>query len=105
MAIVEKHDWKKVVADSEGRQIFLPDGFTKAQEELEGARKEFNDLAVKMAEREIKMNIANQNLFLEVRKYLAKNGHPDIWVKQIGFDSNALKEGVFILNVLENSSQ
>lgn len=98
-----KIDWTKRVAESGGTSIFLPAGFTKAQEELEAMRKEYNEDAIKMAEREIKMNIANQNLFLEIRKYLAKNGNTDIWVKQIGFDAMALKENKFVINISEQN--
>lgn len=98
----QKIDWKKVVTDNSATMLFLPDGFKKAQDELDASRKKFNEEAVKMAEKEIRMNVANNDFFLELRIYLAKNGYPDIWVKQIGFNSEAIKEGVYIVNILEN---
>lgn len=100
--VTPKHDWKSVVADSNGTMIYLPDGFSKAQQELDEKRKGYNTDAIKMAEREITMNIATQNMFFEIRKHLAKNGYPDIWVKELGFEANALKEGHYILTIRDS---
>jgi hypothetical protein len=105
MAEKAKHDWAKIVAESNNGSVFLPDGFKKAQDDLEKTRSAYNADATAMAKREILMNIATQNLFVEIRKYLEKNGHPDIWVKDIGFDANALKEGAYVLNIRENGAQ
>lgn len=96
-----KHDWTKIVSESNGNRIFLPTSFKGAQEDLEKIRKAYNADAVKMAEREIRMTMATQNMFFELREHLAKNGQPDIWVKDIGFEQNALDEGVFIVNISE----
>lgn len=98
-----KHDWKKIVSESNGTRAFLPDGFKKQMDELEVKRKEFNADMVKAAKREIAMQVANNNLYLAIREHFEKQGYPDIWVKDIGFDANALEEGTYILNI--NSKQ
>lgn len=97
----QKRDWNKIVADSANALIFLPSGFTKAAEEWLELRSKYNALVKEMAQKEITLNMALQNLFFEVRKYLAKNGRDDIWVKDVGFESNALDDGKFVINIIE----
>lgn len=99
--MANKMDWKKYVEESNGSAILLPSDFTTQQDKMEKLRQVFNAEAVKMAEKEIRMSVENNNLFLKIREHLAKNGHPEIWVKEIGFNAAALAEGVFIINVRE----
>lgn len=100
--MADKIDWKKKVAESNGEMIFLPDSFTGAAEDIEKSRKEFNEMILKVAEKEIALNMATQTMFYDLRKHLAKNGVSDVWTKQLGFNAQALKEGKFVVNVLEN---
>lgn len=97
----QKTDWKKVVAESNGERMFVPEYLKKDAESIEVMRKDYNDRVLEMSEKEISMKVATQNLFFELRKHLAKNGYPDIWVKDIGFDNDALKDGVIVLNIFE----
>jgi len=97
----QKRDWKKIVNESKGTRFFLPDSFKERAEDFNKKRIELNkDLAI-AAEKEITMNMISQNALYEVRKYLAKNGFDEIWMKEIGWDAEALKEGVFVINIME----
>lgn len=95
----EKRDWKKIVSESNGERAFLPDGFKSAAKEIEETRVEYNKDVIKMARKEIAMNMATQNLFYDLRKHLEKSGFMDIWVKDIGFEVEALSDGEFVVNI------
>jgi hypothetical protein len=95
-------DWTKYVIESGGAAIFLPEPFHKENEKLEKDRLAFNDQALIMAKKEIQMNVSRNDLFLKIREYLEVNGHPDIWVKEIGFNADALAQGMYILTIREN---
>ncbi len=94
-----KIDWNKIVSESNGEMFFLPKEFMGAGEDWFKARQDYNDLVATMAEKELSLNMAFQNLIFEVRKYLKKNGHPDIFTKDMGFEEAALQEGKLIVNL------
>lgn len=96
---MEKRDWNKIVSESKGDMVFLPKEFMGAGEDWFRTRKEYNDLVAVMAEKELSLNMAFQNLIFEVRKYLKKNGRPDIFIKDVGFEEAALEEGKMIINL------
>lgn len=98
---MSKIDWEKVVSDSHGTSVFLPEKFRAAAEEVEKLRKEFNTEVEKMAKKEITMNVATQKMFYELRLFLEENGRPDIWRKDLGFNVTALDDGKFIVNLTE----
>lgn len=97
----EKIDWKKIVAESGGTRIFLPSGFEKNAKEIEEKRAEYDKEVIVMAKKQLTINIAVEDLFFELRKHLEKNGYPDIWIKDVGYDSSALKEGQLVVNITD----
>jgi hypothetical protein len=96
----EKRDWKKIVADSNGKRIFMPDQFMERAKELKTKLKELNDAIEIMAEKELVYQNSTQTLFFDLREYLAKEKNP-VWLKELGFDTEALKENIYIVNILE----
>lgn len=100
METTEKRDWNKIVSESNGNRIFLPDSFKDSALEVEKMRKEFNEFLTQLSEKEISLNMKTQNMFYAIRQYLAKNGI-EIWTKDVGFETEALKDGVFILNIAD----
>ncbi len=101
MSKLEKRDWAKIVAESNGGLILLPEGFKKAADEWFKLRADYNEQVQVMAKKELTLNMALQNLFFELRKFLEKNGRPDIYLKDIGFESAALEEGQFVVNLMD----
>lgn len=94
---LKAHDWNKIVSESEGRLLFLPDKFRKDAEEWMKVRAQYNEQVLIMAKKELTLNMLLNDLFFEIRKYLEGEGHPDVWLKDVGFESNALDEGKFIV--------
>ena len=93
-------DWDKIVSEREGT-FHLPKQFEKEAEEIEKKREEFNSHVAEMAEREITLNMATQNLFFSLRKHFAAEGI-DVWTKEIGLDPEALKAGKRVINMTES---
>ena len=96
-----KIDWNKIVSESNGKNIFLPDIFKKQTKEWLELREEYNKYVSVMAKKEITLNMALNNLLFDLRKYLEKNGREDIYLKDLGFDTNALLEEKFIVNIID----
>lgn len=96
-----KIDWNKIVAGSNGTRAFIPEEFRKEVDRIEGQRNSFNELANQLAEREITISVESNDVYLALRKYFAENGYKDIWLKDIGLDGDALKEGVYVLNIID----
>lgn len=94
-------DWKKIVSESNGRSHFLPESIKADAEKWQETRVDFDKKVATLAQQEIEISVMLQNMMLAIRKYLAENGHADVWTKDIGFDENALKEGVFIINITD----
>lgn len=97
----QNRNWKKIVSESNGRQMFVPDEFVERTKKIEEDRTAYNKEVVRIAAKEIALNMETQNLFFDLRKYLEESGNEDIWVKDIGFESEALKDGVFVINITE----
>lgn len=98
----EKMDWKQRVADSKGQQIFVPDTCLPSTKEWFEKRGELNTFIDKAARTEIETNMSLNAAIYEIRKYLSENGRTDIWTSDIAFDTDALKEGKFIVTITQN---
>ncbi len=94
-------DWNKIVADSNGTMIFLPSQFQKRAEDWEKKRTEYNKKVAEMAELQMTVNNLVSTLLFDVRKYLRDNGREDVFLKDMGFEDNALIDKKFILNFYE----
>ncbi len=99
--MAQDRNWNKIVLESGGSLLFLPKGFEQAAKDWLEMRTKYNELVKQMAEKELTLNMAVSNLFFELRKYLAKNGHEDIWLKDIGFENAALNEGKFVVSIMD----
>ena len=97
-----KKTWEEIVKDSKGQLQFLPDVFTNQAEVLKELRDDLNLEIKRIAKKEINLNVKTQNLFFEIRENLEKNGLDDVWVKDINFESSALKEGKNVLVIMDN---
>lgn len=99
MTEVPQRDWKKIVEDSNGSLIFAPEKFIPKIKEWEEKRIQLNKLANEAAKHELATRMVLENTVSEIRAYLAENGYPDIWLADVGFEAQAIKEGQFIINV------
>lgn len=96
-------EWQKYVDNSKGTAVFVPTELESAGQDVEKKRKAFNkELTEVVAKKEIELNIETQNLFFKIRQALAEKGQPEIWGKEIGWNEDALKDGVLIVHILNN---
>lgn len=100
---LEKRNWPQLCANSQSQMVMLPDKFVKDFEEVEKKRKAFNEFLNEIAEKEIRLNFETQKVFFALREYLAKNGHGQIWSKDVGLNIDALKDGSFVVNISEQN--
>lgn len=98
---MEKTNWNEIVEKSKGKSLFLPDSFTAKAKEWNDKREELNNLIGKAAKIEVQTQAALQVIILEVRTYLEENGHPGVWSKDVGFNSDALDEGKYIVEITD----
>lgn len=97
-------DWKQIVKESNGRLVFCPDNL------LEGAKKWSNKRSLlgqevnKISKLEIETKIALDEVVYKIRKYFEEAGQDDAWTGEVGFETNALKEGLFVLSIDKNNN-
>lgn len=96
-----KRDWDKVVKESNGALVHVPEALLEKSKKWSEKRDDFNKFINEVAKKENDLKVTFTNLMYEIQSYYAENGHPDIWSMDIGFETNALKEGIFILNIQE----
>ncbi len=99
--VKQKPDWKKIVKDSNGTREFLPEAFVEEAKAIEADKTEFRKGLQEVAKNEIELNVRTQNLFLKIRDHFAKEGVEGIWTKDLGFEGEAMKEGEFIVNLMD----
>jgi hypothetical protein len=97
----EKRDWKKIVEQSEGQLVFLPEQFLPAVKDWNETREKLRILITEMSQLELKTRNKLDTVSLAIREFLAENGRKDIWTADVGLESNALKEGVYIISIKE----
>jgi hypothetical protein len=100
-----QRDWNKIVADPKNGLQFVPESLLPAVKAWNDKRKELNEYIKQAAKLENETTNLLYNAVFDIRKYFEKNGVDDIWTKDIGFQTEALKEGIFILEVRENLPQ
>lgn len=99
MSQVEKRDWKKIVKESNGTLIMAPEKFQDAIREWDKKRVELNKLANAAAKHELETRMILENTILDIRKFLDESGMEGVWLDDIGFETNALKEGEFVITI------
>lgn len=93
--------WQEAVNASNGVSVFLPDSLVEEAEEIDKLRQDLNEEIARVAKKEIALNVATQNLFHACRQKLEDAGRTDIWVKDVGFNADALEDGVYVVNVTQ----
>lgn len=97
----EKRDWKKIVDESNGQLMFVPDKFIPAVEAWLKLREEVKKIQVEAAKLDFRMTTDLHNFILAFREEMENRGIKDIWTSDVGIEMNAAKEGVLLFTILQ----
>lgn len=97
--------WMDRIAASNGGSVLLPEELQAIIKEVQEVDKEVQAMLNVIAEKQIKNEQKMQGVWLTFRDQLAKNGRPDIWMKEVGLDENALADGFFVANVWDKKNR
>ena len=93
--------WKERVDNSKGNAVFVPDALREEWDELQKTRKAINEETIKLSSKIGRLENRNRNFTFKLQEYLEKNGHPDIFTKDLQEDADALEEGFGIVHILK----
>jgi hypothetical protein len=96
-----KRDWKKIVADSNGKLVFVPEQFLEAVKEWNNLREQLKVMIAETSQLELKTRVKLDTVSLAMREFFAQNGRKDIWTSDVGLESGALKDGQFIISIVD----
>ena len=94
-----KRDWKEIVEKSGGTLMFCPDNLIEDVKVWNEKRQELRKEFERIAKIEIDTTEALNKAVYAIRQYLDEAGQKDVWTKEVGFQSEALKEGLYIVSV------
>lgn len=95
----EKFDWKKIVEESKGRLVFLPEKLIPVVKEWNESRHALKRAVDELSEIEVRTRVMLENMVLKIREYYAEAGDKEIWPANIGMETNALKEGIYVVSI------
>ncbi len=92
--------WEEIVARSNGMAMFLPDALVEKAKVWQAKRNDFQGRINDMAKLEVETSVLLNELMLEFRQYCEKaTGGKHDWTTDIGFSTDALKDGKFVVNM------
>ncbi len=100
-----KRDWEKLVEEQKGELFFVPEELVVAAKEWQDKRLVFSKEANRLAEMENDIGLDFTKLIYNLRKYFAANGIENVWTSDIGFNTDALKDGKFVINIVRAQRQ
>lgn len=93
-------DWKNIVDSSKGTMFFVPGAVLEKTKAWQNRRLAFTKQANSLAKEEAEIGMMFQDIIHSLRKHFEDVGAPEnVWMCDIGFNTEALKEGQFIINV------
>jgi len=92
---------KEGVKASGGRMVYLPDDLTPDAKNLKEEADKVQKTVVTLNEAEIRLSMKSQDFWLKVREYLAENGYPDIWAKEVSWHMGGAQEGIFVVTIAD----
>ena len=93
--------WNEVVAKSEGKSVLLPDALLEEAKKIEAYRQEFNKMLREVvAKQEVTLAMDTNNIFQKIRLHLEQNGYPGVFYDEVGWNADALADGVFVVNII-----
>ena len=103
--MTEKRNWKEIVDKSNGTSMFLPEKFLETAKAWQERRVAFEKKVADLAAEESSIANVFQNLIFSIRTHYAENGRPEIWTSDVGFNSEALKDGEYIFDIVQTPGE
>lgn len=95
-----QRDWKQIVAANAATMFFLPSALMEKAKAWQNKRLAFSKKANELAKEEAEIGMMFNDLIHSLRLHFEEAGAPEnIWMSDMGFNTEALKEGQFILNI------
>jgi sugar-specific transcriptional regulator TrmB len=94
-----KRDWKEIVENNKDSLLFCPDSLLEETKEWLAKREELERELNRIAKIEVETKVKLENLVLKIRQHLDDTGFKNVWTGEVGFQSEALKEGVHIISI------
>jgi hypothetical protein len=92
-------EWAKKCLESNGLMIMVPKDMADNANEMVGRADDFLKAAKEFDKLSAEFDNYAKNFWFEMRKSLEKLGYSDIYSKNIGWNEQAKKEGVNVINV------
>lgn len=94
-------DWKKIV-EANPDLVFIPEELMAEAKAWNKQRNDLDDHFKKVVAKMQTETLQSLNeVMFKLRKYYEKAGITDIWAKDVGFQTEALKEGVYIIEITD----
>lgn len=94
-----KKKWDEFVEKNKGFSFYIPEQFHEKMVEYIERNSKFQEKLNAMAKEELENRVLGNEIFIEMRRYLYEEiGMEEIYRREVGFEEEAMKEGVFILN-------
>jgi len=92
--------WNNEIAKANGMMIKVPDEFLEKTRKFNKLHKDIQEEGKKFDEKAEEFKHANQNFWYELKKLLVKNGLKPSGDVEMGMNSEAVEDGIFIVNIM-----
>ena len=97
-------DWDKIVKESNGQLFYLPESLVESAKQWSKDRGAFHAKVNDLAAAENALGMLFTQLIFAIRKEFEKRGSiENVWTQDIGFQTEALKEGKYIIQFTPNN--
>lgn len=105
MTVDKAKDWAKECAESKGQMVILPTELNDEANEIEEMKKEVEKRAAAFNEVNLELENKAQNFWYKVRKTLKTNNVKGALEKSLGWNKEAQKDGIKVVNIISQPPQ
>jgi len=97
--------WAEKCADSNGTMMMLPDGLHDESDKFQKESDAYLELAREFDKKTAEFEVFAKNFWHKIRLELEKKGVKEIFAKNIGFNEQAKKDSVKVINLTSGPMQ
>jgi len=98
-------DWAEKVAKSNGTMLNVPASMKEKTVDFQKKSDEYIHKAKQFDRLSAEFDLFAKNFWHDMRKVLEDSGTEEIWGKNIGFNQEAKKDGITVINLVKNQPQ